>query len=99
MQKCYIEHLITDARQVIFIDEIHKDSQASRRRKGWGARNSVCVVINRRFNNELIHAMVDAFDIYVFIPSTVDCVQRNEISTEGTAGKVEFYLRLNSHGL
>ena len=29
------------------------------------------------------------FDVYGFIPSTIDCVQRNETSTEGATGKVD----------
>mmetsp|Transcript_25939 Transcript_25939/g.31981 ORF Transcript_25939/g.31981 Transcript_25939/m.31981 type:complete len:167 (+) Transcript_25939:335-835(+) len=33
--------------------------------------------------------MIAVLDIYGFISSTVDCVQRNEISTEGAAGTVD----------
>ena len=57
--------------------------------KAWGARTSGGVTIKILFNNEVRHAMIADLDIYGFIPSTVDCVQCNEISTEGAAVTVD----------
>ena len=45
-----LKHLLTTTKNVkslIFIDETHKDRSASRRRKGWGRKNSAGLIINR----------------------------------------------------
>jgi len=85
-----LDCLVSDANQLVYVDETHKDKQASRRRKAWGHRNSSSgVAVKRWFNNDVRYTMIAALDINGFIPSTIDCVKRNEISSEGAAGTVD----------
>ena len=85
-----LDCLVSDANQLVYVDETHKDKQASRRRKAWGQRNSSSgVAVKRWFNNDVRYTMIAALDINGFIPSTIDCVKRNEISSEGAAGTVD----------
>ena len=47
--KAALEGLVSHPNQLVFVDETHKDQQASRRRKAWGARNSGGVSLRRWF--------------------------------------------------
>ena len=54
-----------------------------------GAKKSGGVAIKRCFNNEVRCAMIATLDTHGFIPSTIYCVQLNEMSTEGAAGTID----------
>ena len=41
--------IVSDTRQVVFIDETHKDRNASRRRRAWGKRNSGGLALKKWF--------------------------------------------------
>ena len=84
-----LECLVSRADQVVFVDETHKDKHASRRRKAWGPRNSGGIALKRWFKNEVRYTMIAALDINGFIESSIDCVQRTEISSEGASGTVD----------
>lgn len=83
-----LETLVSDPAQLVFVDETHKDRRASRRRRAWGKRNSGGVALKRWFKNTVRYTMIAALDINGFIAETIDCVIRDEISSEGAAGTV-----------
>ena len=89
MYKNALECLVSNPDQVIFVDETHKDKNASRRRKAWGPRNSGGIALRRWFKNTIRYTMIAALDINGFIPSTIETVRRDEISSEGAAGTVD----------
>ena len=76
--KAALESLVTNADQVIFVDESHKDRRASRRRRAWGLRNKGGVALRRWFKNSVRYTMIAAMDINGFITSSIDCVKRGE---------------------
>uniref|UniRef100_A0A7S3V5Z9 Tc1-like transposase DDE domain-containing protein n=1 Tax=Chaetoceros debilis TaxID=122233 RepID=A0A7S3V5Z9_9STRA len=88
LYKASLKGLVRNANQLIFVDETHKDKAASRRRKAWGIRNSGGIGIQRWFKNEARYTMIASLDINGFVPSTIECVLRDEISAEGAAGTV-----------
>ena len=88
LYKASLKGLVRDPNQLIFVDETHKDKAASRRRKAWGIRDSGGIGIRRWFKNEARYTMIASLDIDGFVPSTIECVQRDEISAEGAAGTV-----------
>ena len=66
-----LKHLLRESNDVsclIFIDETHKDRSSSRRRKGWGKRNSGGSIINRWFREDVRYTLIAACDIHGFIP-------------------------------
>lgn len=81
--------LVEHPEQVIVLDETHKDKKASRRRRGWGKRNSGGVHINRWFRDNINYTMIAAMNIDGFIDSTIKLVMRDAISEEGAAGTVD----------
>mmetsp|Transcript_5987 Transcript_5987/g.9075 ORF Transcript_5987/g.9075 Transcript_5987/m.9075 type:complete len:119 (-) Transcript_5987:228-584(-) len=72
MYKNALECLVSNPDQVIFVDETHKDKNASRRRKAWGPRNSGGIALRRWFKNTIRYTMIAALDINGFIPSTIE---------------------------
>jgi len=89
LYKSALECLVSDAYQLIFVDETHKDRNSSRRRKAWGRRKSGGIALRKWFKNTIRYTMIAALDIEGFIPSTIELVRRNEISDEGAAGTVD----------
>jgi len=89
LYKAALKALVKNPYQLLFVDETHKDKAASRRRKAWGPRNSGGIAITRWFQNEARYTMIACLDINGFIPNTIDCVLRDEISAEGAAGTVK----------
>ena len=81
--------IVSDTRQVVFIDETHKDRNASRRRRAWGKRNSGGLALKKWFSESARYTLIAAMDAQGFIPSTLDIVHRDEISDEGAAGTVD----------
>ena len=77
------------ADQLVFVDETHKDKHGLRRRKAWGPRNSGGIALRRWFKNEVRYTTIAALDVNGFIESTIDCVLRTNISTEGASGTVD----------
>ena len=73
-----LDCLILHPHQVVFVDETHKDHQASRRRKAWGRRNSGGVALKRWFATKARYTMIASLDINGFIDATVDCVLRSD---------------------
>jgi len=91
-RKLYLDALnilVKHPRQLIYIDETHKDKNAARRRKAWGRRNSGGVGLRRWFHNTVRYTMIAALDINGFIPSSIELVRRDQISSEGAAGTVD----------
>lgn len=81
--------IVSDVAQLVFIDETHKDRNASRRRKAWGKRNSGGLALKKWFSDTARYTLIAAMDVQGFIPSTLDIVHRDEISDEGAAGTVD----------
>jgi len=81
--------LVTDPGQVVFIDETHKDRNSSRRRRGWGIRNSRGLTMRRWFRSNVRYTLIAGMDIDGFIPSTLEIVRRDEISDEGAGGTID----------
>jgi hypothetical protein len=84
-----LDILVQHPKQVIVLDETHKDKNASRRRRGWGKRNGGGVKINRWFNETVNYTMIAAMNYLGFIDSSIKLVMRDEISEEGAAGTVD----------
>ena len=84
-----LDILVKSADQLVFIDETHKDKNASRRRKAWGKRNSGGIALRRWFTQTIRYTMIAALDINGFIPSSIELVRRDQISSEGAAGTVD----------
>ena len=78
----------SDPRVVVFIDETHKDRNSSRRRRGWGPRNSNNFSVRRWFRDEVRYTMIVAADISGFIPETCLNYYRDEKGREGASGTV-----------
>ena len=76
--KAALESLVTNADQVIFVDESHKDRRASRRRRAWGLRNKGGVALRRWFKTSVIYTMIAAMAINGFITSSIDCLKTGE---------------------
>jgi len=74
---------------LILVDETHKDRNAARRRRGWGARNSSGLKIKQWYKNVVRYTLIAAADINGFIACACETVDRNEISNEGAAGTVD----------
>lgn len=79
--------LVQHPNQLVFVDETHKDRNASRRRRAW-SRKGIPAPIQRWFRNEACYTLIAAFNIEGFMDSTLDCVLRGAISNEGAAGTV-----------
>ena len=77
-----------DPRQLIYIDESHKDRNSSRRRRAWGRKGSDGIAIKRWFKDTMRYTLIASMNIDGFIPSTLKVFPRNNISTEGAAGTV-----------
>ena len=77
-----LECLTTNANQLVFVDETHKDKQASRRRRAWGRSNSGGIALIRWFKNTIRYTMIAAMDVNGFIDSSIDCVKRNDTDDE-----------------
>jgi hypothetical protein len=84
-----LDVLVQHPKQVIVIDETHKDRNASRRRRGWGKRNGGGVKVNRWFNENINYTMIAAMNYFGFIDASIKLVMRDEISEEGAAGTVD----------
>ena len=91
MYQTKLELLISnsDPSMFVFIDETHKDRNASRRRRAWGKQNSGGIALNRWFKNTIQYTMIIAANIDGFIPATCEIFHRNEASDEGAAGTVD----------
>ena len=76
--KTALECLVSHPNQLVFVDETHKDQQASRRRKAWGIRNSGGVTLRRWFASKVRYTMIASMDVDGFIDSTVGCVLRKD---------------------
>ena len=61
--KAALESLVKDVRQVIVIDETHKDKRASRRRRAWGKRNSGGIPLKKWYKNEIRYTMIAGFNV------------------------------------
>jgi hypothetical protein len=80
--------LVSDARQVVYVDETHKDRNAARRRRAWG-RQGEKLILERYFDDPVRYTCIAACDITGFLFSACDLVLRDEISREGAAGTVD----------
>ena len=69
--KVTLESLMFHPNQVVFVDETHKDCQASRRRRAWGTRNSGGVALRRWFPTKTRYTMKASMDVDGFIDSNV----------------------------
>jgi len=71
----------------LFIDETHKDRNASHRRRAWGRRGSDGIAIKRWFKDSARYTLI-AVIIEGFVKSTLHIYPRNMLSIEGAAGTV-----------
>ena len=79
-----------DAGMLVYIDETHKDRNASRRRRAWGKKTrGGGVKLDRWFKNTARYTMIIGCDTDGFITETCQLIHRNEISDEGAAGTVD----------
>ena len=86
-----LRHLLKNGHSVsslVFIDETHKDRSASRRRRGWGKRNSGGLLIRRWFREEVRYTLIAAADINGFVTDACMNFYRNDSSREGASGTV-----------
>jgi transposase len=83
-----LEALVQHPKQVIVLDETHKDKNASRRRRCWQRRNVGGLGVRRWFNDNVNYSMIAAMNWKGFIDSTIKLTRRDEISEEGAAGTV-----------
>ena len=58
-----LECLVSHPNQLVFVDETHKDRQASRRRKAWGPRNSGGIALKRWFVSKTRYTMIALLDM------------------------------------
>ena len=84
-----LKSLCKNVGSIIVIDEVHKDKQASRRRRAWGKWNGGGVALKKWFKSEVRYTMITGFNIDGFVRSTVRIYLRDEISDEGAAGTVD----------
>ena len=56
--KYALSALVSDAAQCIFIDETHKDRNASRRRKAWGQKHSGGLALKRWFRENVRYTLL-----------------------------------------
>ena len=80
--------IFEDAGMLIYIDETHKDRNASRRRRAWGKKMAGGVKLDRWFKNTSRYTMIIGCDIDGFITETCQLVHHDEVSDEGAAGTV-----------
>ena len=81
----------------ITIDEMYRDRNAARRRRGWGHKgNFGGVTVKAWFDNIARYTFIAAVNVNGFIPSACHTVLRDELSDEGTTGTVdgEYFLHL-----
>ena len=83
-----LSQLVTHPEQCLFVDETHKDKNASRRRRAWGHRNSGGIAIQRWFKENVNYTLIAALDINGFVPSACEVVRRDQISSTGASGTV-----------
>lgn len=69
------EMATVDIRQCIFLDETHKRSNESRRRRGYGRRGPP--VVTENFNNDLPFTLIGAFNLDGFAPESVWTTDKN----------------------
>ena len=74
---------------LIMVDETHKDRSASRRRRGYGKRNSGGLKVDEWFKNTIRYTLIGVADINGFVDDACRVFPRNEISDEGAAGTVK----------
>ena len=58
-----LQIVVKDPRQVLVIDEAHKDKRASRRRRTWGRRNSGGVTLLKWFRSKVRYTMITGISI------------------------------------
>ena len=58
-----LQIVVKDPRQVLVIDEAHKDKRASRRRRTWGRRNSGGVALLKWFRSKVRYTMITGISI------------------------------------
>ena len=78
-----------DPSMLVYVDETHKDRNASRRRRAWGIPNSGGVKLNRWFKATTRYTMIIGCDVDGFITKTCQLFHRDELSDEGVAGTVD----------
>jgi len=70
--KTALTSLVKDPRQVIVIDETHKDQRASRRRRAWARRNSGGAAVKKWFENHVRYTMIAGTNIDGFVDCTIE---------------------------
>ena len=80
--------MVKDPRQLIFIDETHKDQKVSRRIRAWGKRGSDGIALRRWFKDSMRYTLIAGMNIDGFVQSTLHIYPRNVLSQEGVAGTV-----------
>ena len=80
--------MVKDPRQLIFIDETHKDQKVSRRIRAWGKRGSDGIALRRWFKDSMRYTLIAGMNIDGFVQSTLHIYPRNVLSQEGAAGTV-----------
>ena len=86
-----LKHLLKNSsniKQLIFIDETHKDRSSSRRRRGWGKRNVGGLIVNQWFREEICYKLIAAANVDGFVMETCVNYYRNDSSGQGASGTV-----------
>jgi transposase len=74
-----LSNFVSDARQIILIDETHRSKNAARRRRAWSLRGQTPVVYSEFEENfRKRYTMIGAANINAFIPSACEIVEREE---------------------
>lgn len=77
-----------DPTRALFVDETHRDRNATRRRRGWGKIGEK-LIVRRYFDDPVRYTCIAECDYFGFIPTACDVVFRDDISREGAAGTVD----------
>ena len=68
------------------VDEMHKDRNDARRRRGWAHRNLGGLQTREWFLPDVRYTLIAAADIRGFIASACHTVQQDELPDEGGGG-------------
>ena len=87
-----LNNLVHHPRQLLFIDETHKDRNTSRRRRAYGFKNEN-IALDGWFKEAIRYTMIGVANMNGFVPEACDIILRNHheasLSYEGSAGTVD----------
>ena len=81
--KSALLEIVEHPEMLVFIDETHKDKNASRRRRAWG-RRGVNLELSRRFEDTVRYTLIGVADFNGFVPEACCLVCRDISEVEFT---------------